>query len=95
MSAGLALCLVFAGSGLRVNSAAALRNAPPPDADAAIGQLVLTRCGGCHGINTLSQHPQDAAGWAQTVAAMQKLGAQLAPPEKSEIVAYLARHFGG
>ena len=59
-----------------------------------MGELVLQRCGGCHGIDTLSQHRQDAAGWSTTIAAMQQLGAQVGPNEQDELVSYLARHFG-
>lgn len=67
---------------------------PAPAADAAVGQLVLERCGGCHGLQVLSQRPQDAAGWRQTVVMMQSLGAQVTPQESDSIVDYLARHFG-
>lgn len=96
---GLALVLVFTGSGLRPNPAAdavATAAATPPaaEADAAAGQLVLQRCGSCHGLDTLSHNPQDAAAWAKTVDAMQQLGAQVAPSERAALIAYLARHFG-
>lgn len=68
--------------------------ANPVANDAAVGQLVLARCGGCHSLDRLSQHPQNAAGWRQTIAQMQQLGAQVGPDEEPELVEYLARHFG-
>lgn len=61
--------------------------------DAAAGQLVLARCGGCHSLDKLRQNPQDEAGWTQTVRQMEQMGAQVAPSEEPVIVRYLARHF--
>lgn len=99
LAVGLALLLVFTGSGVRPNraqDAAAEEAAAPPaaEADAAAGQLVLQRCGSCHSLDTLSHNPQDAAGWAKTVDTMQAMGAQVAPSERDALIAYLARHFG-
>ena len=96
VAVGLALMLVVSGSGVRTNQVAAanaVASSASPDPDAAVGELVLARCGGCHGIDTLSQHRQDAAGWTQTIAAMQKLGVQVSPDEQVELVNYLAKHF--
>lgn len=64
-----------------------------PD-DAAVSNLVLQRCGTCHSINRLANRPQDANGWAQTVAQMQQMGAQVAPQEVPILVNYLATHYG-
>jgi mono/diheme cytochrome c family protein len=99
LAMGLALLLVAVNSGSRPNPGAEAAAAeavavPVPEADAAVGQLVLQRCGSCHGLDTLSHNPQDAAGWARTVALMQQMGAQVAPQERDALVAYLARHFG-
>ncbi|HUX66006.1 MAG TPA: hypothetical protein VMV31_00800 [Terriglobales bacterium] len=99
LALGLSLMLVVAGSGLRPNAAAnaeavAAAAPPPAEADAAVGQLVLQRCGGCHSLDTLSHNPQDAAGWARTVDTMAQLGAQVAPDERDPLIAYLAAHFG-
>ena len=86
------------GSGVRPNpveaAQAAAVSASSPDPDAAVGQLVLQSCGGCHGIDTLSQHRQDAAGWASTVNTMESLGAEVPPQDRDAVIAYLARHFG-
>ncbi|HVA64344.1 MAG TPA: hypothetical protein VNF74_11515 [Terriglobales bacterium] len=99
LALGLSFMLVVAGSGLRenaaANAAAAAAAAPPPaEADAAVGQLVLQRCGGCHSLDTLSHNPQDAAGWSRTVDAMTQIGAQVSPQERDPLIAYLAAHFG-
>lgn len=93
MAIGLALILVVSGAGIRTSSTASTAAAATPDADAAIGSLVLTRCGSCHGIDTIAQHRQDAAGWTKTVDTMTQMGAHVAPNERGEIIAYLARHF--
>lgn len=68
--------------------------APEAENDAAAGQLVLQRCGGCHALDRLRQNPQDEAGWTHTVQLMEQMGAQVAPQEEPVIVRYLARHFG-
>jgi cytochrome c2 len=96
LALALALVLVAAGAGLaRGGPVAPSPSAPvPAEADAAVGQLVLTTCGGCHGLETLSHNPQDAAGWTKTVALMQQLGAQVNPNDRAALIAYLARHFG-
>lgn len=73
---------------------AAGQSAPASSDDAAAGQLVLERCGGCHSLDTLRNHPQDEAGWTQTVAQMERMGAAVSPAEEPVIVEYLARHFG-
>ncbi len=62
--------------------------------DAQMGQLVLARCGSCHGLERLQQHPQDAAGWLKTVRQMEQMGAQVQPDEEAPLVDYLSRHFG-
>ncbi len=96
LSVGLAGVLVASGAGLRREPPAPPSpSAPvPAEADAAVGQLVLRTCGGCHGLETLSHNPQDAAGWTKTVALMQQLGAQVDPNDQAALIAYLARHFG-
>lgn len=93
--------LVIFGSGLRQQvtadnqeMAAMATATPAAEADAATGQLVLRACGGCHGLSTLSQHPQDAAGWSKTLASMEQLGAQVPAQQEPDLIAYLARHFG-
>ncbi len=94
---GLALLVVITNAGHRpvFDPQAAAAGAPvPQEADAAIGQLVLARCGSCHGLNTLMQHPQDAAGWSRTVDEMVQMGAGVSPQQKPALVAYLAKHFG-
>lgn len=98
---GLALLLVASGSGLRpvtradaAELAAASTATPAAEADAATGAEVLKACGGCHSIATLSQHPQDAAGWSRTVQSMEQLGAQVPATDRAAILDYLARHFG-
>lgn len=97
LAVGLALLVAITNVGQppAFNPEAAAASAPvPEEADAAIGQMVLARCGGCHGLSTLTQHPQDAAGWTKTVNEMIGLGAQVAPQDEPALVAYLARHFG-
>lgn len=97
LAVGLALLIVITNVGHRptFDPAAAAASAPvPEEADAAVGQLVLARCGSCHGLSTLTQHPQDAAAWSKTVDSMVQLGAQVAPQDKPALVAYLAKHFG-
>lgn len=95
LAAALALMVVFTGSGERAPmTASAAVAAVPAEADAPVGTLVLQRCGTCHGLDTLSHNPQDAAGWSRTVTAMQQLGAQVNPQERDALIAYLARHFG-
>ncbi len=96
LALALALVLVLTGAGLKPASVTEPSpSAPvPAEADAAVGQMVLTSCGGCHGLETLSHNPQDAAGWTKTVALMQQLGAQVSPDEAPQLIAYLARHFG-
>jgi hypothetical protein len=97
LAAGLALILVFAGVGVHSNpvyNAASAAASAPPDPDAATGALVLQACGGCHSVATLTQHPQDAAGWTATVASMEQLGAQVPSAQRAAVIAYLANHFG-
>jgi hypothetical protein len=95
LAVALALVLVVAGAGLKPAAAEPSPSAPvPAEADAAVGQLVLKSCGGCHGLETLSHNPQDAAGWTKTVALMQQLGAQVDPNDQPALIAYLSRHFG-
>lgn len=99
LALALAAILVATGSGLRENAAAnaaAAAAALPPaaEADAAVGQLVLQRCGSCHGLDTLSHNPQDAQGWGRTVDTMVQMGARVSPQERGPLVDYLARHFG-
>jgi cytochrome c2 len=97
LAAGLALILVFAGVGVHSNpvySATQAAASASPDPDAATGAVVLQACGGCHSVSTLTQHPQDAAGWTQTVATMEQMGAQVPPTQRAAVIAYLARHFG-
>ncbi|MGH9467750.1 MAG: hypothetical protein ACRD1Y_10385 [Terriglobales bacterium] len=98
LAIGLALLVSLSNAGPRpvFDAQATIAGAPvPQEADAAIGQLVLARCGGCHGLNMLTQHPQDAAGWSHTVDEMISMGAQVEPQNKPALVAYLAHHFGG
>jgi hypothetical protein len=95
LAASLALLLVITNAGQRPAAAAdSAAAAAVPEADAAAGQLVLARCGSCHGLDTLSHNPQDAAGWSKTVDTMIQMGAQVAPTEKAALVQYLATHFG-
>lgn len=101
VAVGLALLLVFSGSGLRPATkeataalAAEASATPAAEADASTGTLVLRRCGSCHSLDTLRQHPQDANGWTHTVDTMRQMGAQLSPSERTAVIAYLARHFG-
>ncbi|HXR96300.1 MAG TPA: hypothetical protein VN709_00515 [Terriglobales bacterium] len=95
LAIGLALLVVFTGSGEHAPASASTAVATvPAEADAPVGALVLQRCGTCHGLDTLSHNPQDAAGWSRTVTSMQQLGAQISPQERDALVAYLARHFG-
>ncbi|MGH9478408.1 MAG: hypothetical protein ACRD1A_04190 [Terriglobales bacterium] len=101
VAVGLAFILVISGAGLRTQvtadnqAVAAMATATPAaEADAATGQLVLHACGGCHGLSTLSQHPQDAAAWSKTVASMEQLGAQVPQQQEQDLIAYLAQHFG-
>ncbi|MGH9412515.1 MAG: hypothetical protein ACRD0Y_02135 [Terriglobales bacterium] len=96
LAAGLALLVTLTNVGHRpvFNPEAAAASAPvPEEADAAVGQLVLARCGSCHGLNTLVQHPQNAAGWSKTVDEMIGMGAQVSPQDKPALIAYLANHF--
>lgn len=100
-SVGLALILVVSGAGLRPvtrQDAAALAAAaaatPTAEADAGVGNFVLQHCGTCHGIDTLSHNPQDAAGWSRTVDNMVQMGAQVPAADRAAVIAYLARHFG-
>ncbi|HET9783454.1 MAG TPA: hypothetical protein VFP94_00720 [Terriglobales bacterium] len=86
--------MVLRAVAVRLALAVAAVAAAAPEADAAVGQLVLARCGSCHGLDTLSHNPQDAAGWSKTVDSMIALGAQVQPQEKSALVEYLAKHFG-
>jgi cytochrome c553 len=95
LAASLALLIVITNVGQRPPAAADTSAAAvAPEADAAVGQLVLARCGSCHGLDTLSHNPQDAAGWSKTVDSMMALGAQVQPSEKPALVEYLAKHFG-
>ncbi len=96
LAVGLALLVALTNVGQRpaLNPEAAASAPVPEEADAAIGQMVLARCGGCHGLNTLTQHPQDATGWTKTVNEMVGLGAQVSAQDEPALVAYLARHFG-
>ncbi|MGH9393057.1 MAG: hypothetical protein ACRD1E_02725 [Terriglobales bacterium] len=93
---GLAALLVATGSGLRPSAVPnpAASASVPAEADASVGQLVLQRCGSCHGLDTLSHNPNDAAGWAKMVDTMTQMGARVAPSERAPLIAYLARHFG-
>lgn len=101
MSIGLALILVISGAGLRPVTredsaalAAAAAATPVSEADAATGTFVLQHCGTCHGIDTLSHNPQDAAGWSRTVDTMVQMGAGVPQQNRAAVIAYLARHFG-
>lgn len=95
LAAGLALLVVITNAGQRPAAATGSAvAAAAPEADAAVGQLVLARCGSCHGLDTLSHNPQDAAGWSKTVDTMVQMGAQVSAQEKQALVQYLAQHFG-
>lgn len=74
-------------------SAGAASGADAGSSDSAVGELVLQRCGTCHGLQLLSQTPQTADGWQRTVALMRQMGAQLSDAEASTITQYLAAHF--
>ncbi len=75
-------------------AAAAAVGTPASAQDVAAGQVVLERCGTCHSLNRLAQHPQDRAGWQATMRSMAQLGAGWSPSEQPVILAYLVRHFG-
>lgn len=76
------------------DTSATASNAAASPEDAAGATLVLQRCGTCHSVNRLANHPQDASGWAQTVAQMEQMGAQVAPQEEPILIQYLATHYG-
>lgn len=95
----LALGLAFTNVGRPAldngaSTSATSANAPASPEDAAGATLVLQRCGTCHSVNRLANHPQDANGWAQTVAQMEQMGAQVAPQEEPVLIQYLATHYG-
>lgn len=100
LSLGIVLALVLAFTNLgrpplsSTSDTATASNAAASPEDAAGATLVLQRCGTCHSINRLAEHPQDTNGWAQTVAQMEQMGAQVAPQEEPVLINYLATHYG-
>jgi len=101
LSLGIALALVLAFTNVgrpalssASETATSGATAATSQEDAAGATLVLQRCGTCHSVNRLANHPQDANGWAQTVAQMEQMGAQVAPQEEPVLIQYLARHYG-
>ncbi len=98
LAAAIALTVVvfFSDPG-RANVAPAVTAAAAPAAsaqDVAAGQVVLHRCGSCHSLGTLAQHPQNRAAWEATMQSMAQLGAGWTPQEQPVILNYLVRHFG-
>ena len=76
---------------MRINAAVAASTSSPGDVQAA--DLVLQRCGACHSLNRLARHPQNRAGWTNTVHLMEQMGAQVSPDEEPVILNYLVRHY--
>lgn len=74
--------------------AAAAAATPVSAEDVAAGQVVLHRCGTCHSLGTLAEHPQNRAGWQATMQSMAQLGAGWTQQEQPMILNYLVRHFG-
>jgi Asp-tRNA(Asn)/Glu-tRNA(Gln) amidotransferase A subunit family amidase len=61
--------------------------APGVAAPTSLGsELVVSDCSGCH--------PQTRAQWAQTMAQMEQIGAQVNPQDAPVLLDYLARRFG-
>ena len=101
LSLGIALALVLAFTNVGRPALSSASETATPGATAATSQedaagatLVLQRCGTCHSVNRLANHPQDTNGWAQTVAQMEQMGAQVAPQEEPVLIQYLASHYG-
>ncbi len=68
---------------------------PLPDAASPAAQLMVKRCGGCHGVPHPTLHPANE--WANVVFRMQKHITQkgrpaLAPDEKLAVLEYLQKH---
>jgi mono/diheme cytochrome c family protein len=72
-----------------------LRAQPAPTLPAGEGRdLVANVCTGCHGLGTIVQIRDGAAGWRQFVNYMVMKGAQVSAQDSDTIVRYLTANFG-
>jgi mono/diheme cytochrome c family protein len=62
-----------------------------PDGDGR--QVARARCLSCHGADLITSQRLTDAGWGRELDKMARWGATLTEPERSALVAYLARHF--
>ena len=66
----------------------------PPQMPPGPGRdLLLRACSSCHSAETVIQHVDTAAGWADEVGSMVARGAMLSSAEVSQVVAYLAQNY--
>ena len=56
-------------------------------------QVVRMRCLSCHGADIITSQRLTDAGWGRELDKMSRWGATLTEPERTALVAYLARHF--
>jgi mono/diheme cytochrome c family protein len=87
LGAALVLSLLCAGE---------LRAQAPAGADLPAGegeQTLRSRCLSCHGADLITSQRLTDAGWGRELDKMSRWGATLTDPERSALVAYLARHF--
>jgi mono/diheme cytochrome c family protein len=80
------------------NPGLGLADAPAPLRDGAGQETVENRCGGCHTLNYIRMNAPflSEAQWKAEVAKMrQAFGAPIDDDEATEIVSYLAAHYGG
>jgi cytochrome c553 len=56
--------------------------------------IVVSKCDGCHGLDTTTTQKMDREGWESVVTRMVERGADLNDADQKTAVDYLAMHFG-
>ena len=91
------LCALALSSPLACNNGPAGGTEPSARAGAGPGSrtakaLVEQKCSPCHDLGRIQSKQADAKGWAAIVADMETRGLSISPPERKQIVDYLATH---
>jgi cytochrome c5 len=95
MQRSFRLCLLGGLATLSLAAAAPLHAQTAPALPPGEGRdLVAVACTQCHGLNTIVQIRDGAAGWRQFVNYMIMKGAQVSNGEADTVVQYLTANFG-
>ena len=74
--------------------AATLSGQQPVSIDGRDGEIVRSKCLGCHTEDLIVQQRLTRAGWDREIAKMERWSVPLSTPERSQVLAYLADRFG-